>query len=137
MSTNFSDDIPEQVRQRLVDLAFSLTERSQDDRLSDVRVYQVICQSLGEALAAKPYGGFVYAAGRKIKRADKNSVYELIGRLWQSFENIGRGEEYRNGANQMLSSSGMLLSLDAHGHLQPTASDVHHTDFEPARNPTI
>lgn len=111
---NIDNDAPRPLRHQLIDLVFHIVDQSTRD---PTHMYQLIAQSLGMSASAHPYGGPRYAAGREIGRADWQSVYDLIIRLWPEFDRVGFGEIYREGVNRILAAHGIVWDLDETGHL--------------------
>ncbi|MDH4318533.1 MAG: hypothetical protein OEV64_09105 [Desulfobulbaceae bacterium] len=114
---NVDADAPLGMRQELTDLFFHIAEHNSPPL--DVELLQrVICQSLGTKAPGNPYGGFRYAAGRDIDKAEWPRVYDLICRLWLEFESAGVDEEFHQGVNRILSGYGVVWELTKKGHLQ-------------------
>lgn len=110
-------DAPAGMRQELIDLVFHLTENN-SGLLRDERMHKVICQSLGVGASGQPYGGFRYAAGRDLARADWRRVFDLICRLWPDFASAGLANQYRQGMNSILAANGVVWELTEYGQLQ-------------------
>jgi hypothetical protein len=104
------------MRNELIDVIFHIVEHNSPP-LSDERMQRVISQSLGEKASGEPYGGFRYAAGRDVQKADWPRVYDLISRLWPEFHNAGASEDYRLGVNRILSAYRVVWDLDDQGRL--------------------
>jgi len=114
------------MRNELIDLVFHIAEHNAPP-LSDERMQRVISQSLGEKASGQPYGGFRYAAGRDLGKANWPRVYDLICRLWPEFLSAGASEDYRQGVNRILSAYGVVWELDDQGRLYrvlPTAAQA-------------
>lgn len=114
---NIDSDAPAGMRHELIDLIFHLAEHNSPP-LTDKRMHRIICQSLGAPASGQPYGGFRYAAGRDLGKADWHRVYDVICRLWPEFEGAGVTEEYRQGANRILAAYGVVWELTEEGRLQ-------------------
>lgn len=117
---SIDSDAPSTLRHELIDCIFHFVEHDSTDHLQDSRIYQVICQSLGQRAAAQPHGGFRYAAGRNIDQVDWQRIYDLICRLWPEVERAGQSEKYREEVNQILSANGVVWDLDEEGNLRRT-----------------
>lgn len=111
------EDAPAPMRQEFIDLVFGLTEQN-PHCVADRHLHRVISQSLGISVAGEPYGGFRYAAGRDIGRADWNRVYDLICRLWPEFNGAGLAMQYREGVNRILAAYGSAWDLSTQGRLE-------------------
>jgi hypothetical protein len=114
---NVDTDAPDGMRQELVDLIFHITEHNSPP-LSVELMHRIVCQSIGTNASGQPYGGFRYAAGRDIGKADWPRVYDLICRLWPEFESAGAHKEYLQGVNRILTSYGVVWDLTEKGRLQ-------------------
>jgi hypothetical protein len=129
---NVDSDAPTGMRQELIDLIFHIAEHNSPP-LNDELIHRIICQSLGTHASGQPYGGFRYAAGRDISKADWPRVYDLICRIWPEFKKLGikkiaakpnefikKGPviDYRNGVNRILSAYGVVWELTEEGRLQ-------------------
>ncbi len=110
-------DAPAGMRQELIDLVFHLTEAN-PPLLKDERMHKVICQSLGVGASGQPYGGFRYAAGRDLAKADWRRVFDLICRLWPDLVSAGLTNQYHQGVNSILAANGVVWELTEHGRLQ-------------------
>ncbi len=113
---NIDYDAPTAMRHELIDLFFHLAEHNSPP-LSEDRLYRIISQSLGIGTSGQPYGGFRYASGRDLARAEWPSVYDLICRLWPEFERAGIAREYCQGVNRILSGNRVVWELDREGRL--------------------
>ena len=109
------DDAPRALRQEYVDLVFSLAEQND---LDPARIHQAATQSLGMQAAAQPYGGFRYALGRDIERAEWPRVYDLMVRLWPNFSAADCAEDYVGGVRRILAGSAIAWDMDADGQLR-------------------
>lgn len=74
-------------------------------------------ESRGEA-SGQSYGGYRYASGRDVGKAEWQRVYDLICRLWPEFLNDDIRENYRNGINRILSAYGIVWELNESGKLK-------------------
>jgi hypothetical protein len=120
------EDAPAPMRQELIDLIFGISEQN-PHAVAERRIHRIIGQSLGVGAAGEPYGGFRYAAGRDIGRADWNRVYDLISRLWPEFNGAGLAGQYREGVNRILAAYGSAWDLSDQGRLErvlPGAAQV-------------
>src|SRR5689334_12472532 len=104
------------MRQELVDLFFSISEHNNEE-ISPDHVYRATCQSLGIETSGAPYGGYRYATGRDIKKADWQRVYDVIARLWPDFDRQGFGNQYREGVNRILAAYSTAWELDEWGRI--------------------
>jgi len=114
---NIDSDAPSGMRQELIDIVFHLAEHNSPP-LSDVQMHRIICQSLGVPASGQPYGGFRYAAGRDLGKADWARVYDLICRLWPEFAGAGVANEYHQGVNRILAAYGVVWDLTEEGRLR-------------------
>ncbi len=114
---NVDSDAPAGMRQEIIDLVFHITEHN-SSFLDDGLIHRIICQSIGAHASGQPYGGFRYAAGRDLGKAEWPRVYDLICRLWPEFENAGLNEEYRQGVNRILTGYSVVWELTETGRLQ-------------------
>lgn len=106
------------MRNELVDLFFHFAEQHNSSRFNPDLLYRIICQSLGENASGQPYGGYRYASGRDVGKAEWQRVYDLICRLWPQFENDDIRKEYRIGINRILSAYGIVWELNESGKLK-------------------
>ena len=113
---DISNEAPDALRQELVDLIFHIVETNAQV-LQEERIHRILCQSIGKAASAEPHGGFRYAAGRDLARADWQRVYDLIIRLWPEFLNAGLHEQYRESVNRILAGHRVVWELDEDGRL--------------------
>lgn len=111
------EDAPNGMRQELIDLIFGLAEQNPEALLAE-RLHRIVGQSLGIGIAGQPYGGFRYACGRDINRADWPRVYDLISRLWPEFLRAGLNDQYREGVNRILSGYAAAWDLSDEGRLR-------------------
>lgn len=111
------EDAPAGMRQEFIDLVFGIVEQNQHV-IAERQLQRIIGQSLGVGIAGEPYGGFRYAAGRDIGRAEWNRVYDLIARLWPEFDRAGLAVQYREGVNRILAAYGCAWDLSAQGRLE-------------------
>lgn len=114
---NIDSDAPAGMRQELIDLIFHITEHNSPP-LSDERMQRVICQSLGVSASGKPHAGFRHAAGRDLRDAGWQRVFDLICRLWPEFESAGLAEKYQQDVNSILAANGVVWELTEQGRLQ-------------------
>ena len=114
---NIDSEAPAGLRQELVDLVFHLAEQNSPP-LSEERMHRVICQSIGVSASGQPYGGFRYAAGRDLGRANWQRVYDVMCRLWPEFLNAGLIDQYFQGVNRILAGYGIVWELTETGRLQ-------------------
>lgn len=82
----------------------------------EARLHKIITQSLGFAASGQPYGGFRYAAGRDINKAEWPRVYDLICRLWAELPGVLR-PDYRTGVNRILAGYRVVWDLGEDGQL--------------------
>ena len=111
-----TEDAPQPMRQELIDLFFALAEQN-PGTVPEERIHRIIGQSLGAGIASQPYGGFRYAAGRDIGRAEWPRVYDLIPRLTPEFDRVGLGVEFREGVNRILAAHGSAWDIGEDGRL--------------------
>jgi hypothetical protein len=126
------DAAPEGLRQQFVDLVYQV-HRSIPQRLrrygepvqhaqqyhplfDEANLHKVITQSLGFSAAGQPYGGFRYAIGRDIGKADWPRVYDLMSRLWDEIPAELR-ESYRSGVNRILAAYSIAWDMGEAGCL--------------------
>lgn len=108
------DAAPNGLRQEYVDLVLYLAEQN---HLDLARIHQAATQSLGMLPAAEPYGGFHYALGRDINRAEWPRVYDLMVRLWPNFSTADCAEDYVGGVRRILAGYGIAWDMDDDGQL--------------------
>ena len=75
-------DAPREFRNELVDLVFSLAA----EPLTEYHLHRLMTQNIGASVSANPYGGYRYAIGRDLGRADWVRVYDLYRALLLSFD---------------------------------------------------
>jgi len=119
---------PDEMRQELVDVIFSIAENNEGDYIRSRRIYEISQQSIGAVIKPNPYGGERYAVGRDIRHVEWQRVYDLIVRLWTEFFSAHLQDQYREGVNRVLAGYGIVWELDETGHLRrtlPPAEQVH------------
>lgn len=126
------DAAPEGLRQEFIDLVYQV-HRNIPQRLhrfgqtmqynqqyhplfDEANLHKVITQSLGFSAAGEPYGGFRYAVGRDIGKAEWSRVYDLMSRLWDEIPSELR-ESYRSGVNRILAAYSIAWDMGADGSL--------------------
>jgi hypothetical protein len=97
-----------------VDLVFTLAG---DTPLGEEHFHRVITQSIGERVSGSPYGGYRYAAGRDVGKAEWVRVYDLLPRLALEFERFGLYERFQRDTNKLLAAYGISWDLDETGQL--------------------
>ncbi len=107
-------EAPLKFRNQLIDLAFYLAN---DAGLSEDHLYRVTVQNIGASVSGQPYGGYRYAVGRELGKADWVTVYDLIPRLGAEFRKIGRFDEFRENLNRILAGNGIVWDVDEVGGL--------------------
>lgn len=115
---NIDADAPNEMRQELVDVIFSICEADEGAHISSRRIYEISQQSIGMGIAANPYGGYRYAVGRDIRAIQWQRVYDLITRLWPEFIRADLQDQYRESVNRILAGYGVVWELQADGHLR-------------------
>ena len=126
-STNrtVDSDAPYGLRQELIDFVYQVHKTPAAGGLlqggyypgfDEDNLHKVITQSLGFEAAAQPYGGFRYAVGRDIRKADWPRVYDLICRLWDEIPLELRGA-YEAGVNRILAAHSIAWDLGNDGRL--------------------
>jgi len=105
-------DAPPGLRNEMVDLVFSLVDEN-----TDRHFYEIMEQSIGASITAKPYGGYRYAIGRDLSKTNWIRVYDLLPRLADEFCNIGKFEEFRGNLNRILAANGIAWDMDEDGKL--------------------
>jgi hypothetical protein len=123
------NDAPSGLRQEFIDLAFHTFE--QETRYDEARLHKIISQSLGLAASAQPYGGFRYAVGRDINRAEWSRVYDLICRLWAELPRVLQ-PDYRTGVNRILAGYRVVWDLGEDGKLHRVLPLAAHSQIEAA-----
>jgi hypothetical protein len=108
------DDAPAGLRQEFIDAAFHVLEPAPDFR--EARLYTIVSQSLGVVPSGQPYGGFRYAIGRDLNRADWPRVYDIICRLWPEVPWDLR-DQYRTAVNRVLAAYRVAWDLGEDGQL--------------------
>ncbi|MBI4182490.1 MAG: hypothetical protein HY521_00665 [Proteobacteria bacterium] len=114
VNRDVENDAPTQLRQELADIFFRVCGDGRDS--TERRLYQVIAQSLGIQASGNPYGGYRYAVGRDIERAEWPRVYDLILRVWDEVPNESRAD-YIEGVNRILAAHGIVWDLGPDGRL--------------------
>ena len=109
------DGAPAPLRHEFVDLVFTLAET--EGQFHPERLHRVATQSIGVHPSANPHGGFRYAVGRDLGRADWYRVYDLMVRLWREFDTVGHGPEYTEGVRAILAAHGIAWDMDDAGQL--------------------
>ena len=94
-------DAPREFRNEIVDLVFSLA----DAPVSEEHFYRLMTQNIGASVAGNPYGGYRYAIGRDLGRADWIRVYDLLPRLADEFHKAGLFEKFRSNLNRVLAGN--------------------------------
>lgn len=113
-------DAPVSFRNELVDLVFSLAH---DSKLGEEHFFRLMTQNIGASVAGKPYGGYRYAIGRDLARADWVRVYDLLPRLATEFKRVGLFAQFRNDLNRILAGNGIIWDVDDNGNLVRTLPD--------------
>jgi hypothetical protein len=111
---SIDDDAPAGLRQEIIDAALHVLEMDPD--YSEQRLHRIICQSLGLAPSAEPYGGFRYAIGRDVRKADWKRVYDLICRLFAEVP-WDLKDKYRVSVNRVLTAYHVAWDLAQNGQL--------------------
>jgi hypothetical protein len=106
-------DAPREFRNELVDLVFSLA----DSPSTEDRFYRLMTQNIGASVSANPYGGYRYASGRDLGRADWVRVYDLLPRLAAEFRHQGRFDEFRSNLNRLLAGNAIAWDMNEDGKL--------------------
>ncbi len=125
---NVDNDAPAGLRQELIDLVYQVhrtpsTKKSfapiqgeYHPQFNEANLHKVITQSLGFEAAGEPYGGFRYAVGRDIRKADWPRVYDLISRLWDEIP-FELKAAYEAGVNRILAAYSIAWDLGSDGCL--------------------
>ncbi len=108
---NVDNEAPEPMRQEILDAAFSLGEHSDRSGPNPDRVYRIVSQTLGIAPSGNPYGGYRYAAGRDLNRAEWPRVYDVIIRLAAEFDQAGKFDEFQSATNAALAGNRVVWDL--------------------------
>lgn len=108
---SIDSDAPPPMRQEVLDVAFSLAEHSAGNGPNPDQIYRIVSQTLGIAPSGVPYGGFRYAAGRDLSRADWPRVYDVILRLAAEFDRAGQFDDFQRGVNEALAGNGVVWDL--------------------------
>lgn len=106
-------DAPREFRNELVDLVFSLA----DSPVSEGHFYRLMTQNIGASVAGNPYGGYRYAIGRDLGRADWVRVYDLLPRLADEFRKAGLVEKFRSNLNRILACNAIAWDMNEEGKL--------------------
>jgi hypothetical protein len=106
-------DAPGEFRNELVDLVFSLAA----EPLTEYHLHRLMTQNIGVSVSANPYGGYRYAIGRDLGRADWVRVYDLLPRLAAEFRQHGRFEEFRTNLNRLLAGNAIVWDMNEEGNL--------------------
>lgn len=107
-------DAPLSFRNELVDLVFSLAPNSQ---LPEEHFFRLMTQNIGASVAGNPYGGYRYAIGRDLGRAEWVRVYDLLPRLGSEFRRVGLFDQFRTDLNRILAGNRIAWDMDATGNL--------------------
>src|SRR5437870_2603358 len=99
---------PDEMRQELVDVIFSIAEENEGDYIRARRIYEITQQSIGALIKPNPYGGERYAVARDIRNIEWHRVYDLILRLWPEFSRAHLQHQYREGVNRVLAGYGIV-----------------------------
>lgn len=121
---SLDNDAPSGLRQEFIDLAFHTVGRARD--FDEARLHKIITQSLGFAASGQPYGGFRYAAGRDIDKAEWPRVYDLICRLWPEISPVLR-VDYRTGVNRIMAGYRVVWDLGEDGQLHRVLPPAVHS----------
>jgi len=125
---NVDNDAPTGLRQELIDLVYQVHRTANSGspfqpiqgeyhpQFNEANLHKVITQSLGFGAAGQPYGGFRYAVGRDIGRADWPRVYDLICRLWDEIP-LELKASYEAGVNRILAAYSIAWDLGSDGRL--------------------
>jgi hypothetical protein len=106
-------DAPREFRNELIDLVFSLA----DAPLTEDHLFRLMTQNIGASVSANPYGGYRYAIGRDLGRADWVRVYDLLPRLADEFRQEGRFETFRSNLNRILAGNAIAWDMNEEGNL--------------------
>ena len=107
-------EAPDGFRQELVHLIFTFAS---DTPAGEEHFHRVMTQSIGERVSGSPYGGYRYAAGRDLGRADWVRVYDLLPRLALEFDRFDLFERFRRNVNRLLAAYGIVWDVDENGQL--------------------
>ena len=124
---NVDNDAPAGLRQELIDLIYQVHRTGKPQRFgepireyhpqfNEANLHKVITQSLGFEAAGEPYGGFRYAVGRDIRKADWPRVYDLVCRLWDEIP-LELKAAYESGVNRILAAYSIACDLGSDGRL--------------------
>ena len=113
------NDAPSGLRQEYIDAMYLVFERQPHgfSKTDERKLYNIISQSLGIQPSGEPYGGFRYAIGRDVNRADWQRFYDLIIRISGEIPKIFQ-EEYRLLVNQLLATYKFSWELDEDDRLR-------------------
>ena len=128
------NDAPGGLRLEFVDTVFSLAETDTvlHNRITDTRLYRVLKQSMGLAMAPDtPMNGFRNGAARQVRDLPWQRVYDLICRWWREFPPELQGE-YIRGVNVLLSSYRVVWDLGEDGQLHRVLPSVAHSQVDAA-----
>jgi hypothetical protein len=138
------NDAPSGLRQELIDFVYQVHRTLPPKRphvpipaggyhpqFDEANLHKVITQSLGLEAAGAPYGGFRYALGRDIRRADWPRVYDLICRLWDEIP-FDLKAAYEAGVNRILAAHSIAWDLGGDGRLHRVAPPAVQQQIEAA-----
>ncbi len=130
---NIDSEAPDRMRNELIDLLFHIAENNRGS-LGPQRLYNIICQSLGESAAGEPYGGFRRGAAQALLRADWTRVYDLLCRLWPELVRMDADaiNAYLEGVNRILAAYGIAWEMDTDGELRRVLPSIAHTQVTAA-----
>jgi hypothetical protein len=106
-------DAPREFRNELVDVVFSLA----NEHIGEEHFYRLMTQNIGASVAGNPYGGYRYAIGRDLGRANWVRVYDLLPRLADEFRRAGLFEKFRSNLNRILAGNAIAWDMDEVGKL--------------------
>jgi hypothetical protein len=106
-------DAPCEFRNELVDLVFSLA----GEHMGEAYFHRLMTQNIGASVAGNPYGGYRYAIGRDLGRADWVRVYDLLPRLANEFRRAGLFEKFRSNLNRILAGNAIVWDMNEEGKL--------------------
>ena len=126
------------LRQELVDLVYQVHKggggpfghpHGYHAQFNEPNLHKVITQSLGFEASGNPYGGFRYAVGRDIQKAEWNRVFDLICRLWDEIP-LDLKKDYVIGVNRILAAYRIAWDLGPDGCLHRVTPPVVQAQIE-------
>ncbi len=127
------NNAPDGFRQELIDVVYQVYKGSprSHPQFNEANLHKVITQSLGFQASGNPTGGFRYAVGRDVGKAEWPRVYDLVSRLWDEIPaDLKRG--YEAGVNRILRAYRIAWDLGPNGELHRVVPPIVQREIEAA-----